>query len=225
MIKLVIFDLDDTLYPEIEFVKSGFKTVAKVISQDFGFETSKIYSLLEEAFEVDRKYVFNRVLANLKIYNEDYLSRLISIYRTHKPEIHLYKDAEDILPYLKTEFKLGLITDGLTITQMNKLKALKIENYFKNIIYTGEKGDNYKKPSVLPFIEMLNKFCIQPKEAVYIGDNVEKDFKGSKELGMISIRIFRNDGIYKNSIAYDKNYEPDYIINSLFEIKHLLQKL
>jgi putative hydrolase of the HAD superfamily len=222
--RAIIFDLDDTLYPEIEFVMSGFRTVAKVISQDFGFEADKIYSMLAEAFEVDRKYVFNRVLENLKINNEDYLSRLICIYRTHKPEIHLYKDAEEMLPYLKTKFKLGLITDGIPITQKLKIKALGIENYFEKIIYTGEKDVNYSKPSIAPFKDMLGGLNIQPDRALYIGDNKEKDFKGPKDIGIKSIMILRN-GIYKDAIAPGLDFEPDLIIGSLYEISGIIGKL
>jgi len=225
MIKLVIFDLDDTLYPEIEFVMSGFRTVAKVISQDFGFDTDKIYILLIKAFEENRKFVLNRVLEYLKIYNEDYLNRLVSIYRTHKPEIYLYKDAEEMLPYLKEYFLLGLITDGFPTTQKLKVQALNIERYFNSIIYTGEKGENYSKPSISPFIDMLNKFHIQPNEAIYIGDNIEKDFKGPKDLGMISIRILRENGIYRDSIAPRKDFEPDYTVSSFFDLGNLLGKL
>jgi len=225
MIKLVIFDLDDTLYPEIEFVMSGFRTVAKVISQDFGFDTDKIYGLLIEAFEENRKFVFSRVLEYLEIYNEDYLNKLISIYRIHKPEIHLYKDAEEMLPYLKEHFLLGLITDGFPTTQKLKVQALNIERYFNSIIYTGEKGENYSKPSISPFIDMLNKFHIQPNEAIYIGDNIEKDFKGPKDLGMISIRILRENGIYRDSIAPRKDFEPDYTVSSFFDLGNLLGKL
>jgi len=225
MIKLVIFDLDDTLYPEIEFVMSSFRTVAKVISQDFGFDTDKIYILLIKAFEENRKFVLNRVLEYLKIYNEDYLNRLVSIYRTHKPEIYLYKDAEEMLPYLKEYFLLGLITDGFPTTQKLKVQALNIERYFNSIIYTGEKGENYSKPSISPFIDMLNKFHIQPNEAIYIGDNIEKDFKGPKDLGMISIRILRENGVYRDSIAPRKDFEPDYTVSSLFDLGNLLGKL
>ncbi|ACK41877.1 MULTISPECIES: HAD family hydrolase [Dictyoglomus] len=224
MIRLIIFDLDDTLYPEIEFVMSGFKAVAKAISQDFDFDTNKIYALLIEAFKEDKKFVFNRVLKYLKIYNEDYLNKLIFLYRTHNPEIHLYKDAEEMLPYLKEHFLLGLITDGFPTTQRLKVEALNIERYFDGIIYTGEKGENYSKPSIFPFIDMLNEFHIQSDEAIYIGDNIEKDFKGPKALGMVSIRVIRN-GIYKNSISPGKDFDPDYVINSLFELDNLLNKL
>uniref|UniRef100_A0A7V6CE31 HAD family hydrolase n=1 Tax=Thermodesulfobacterium geofontis TaxID=1295609 RepID=A0A7V6CE31_9BACT len=224
MIKLVIFDLDDTLYPEIEFVKSGFRTVSLIISQDFGFDSNYVYNLLIEAFNENKKFVFNRVLNHFGIYNEDYLSYLVSVYRNHNPEIRLYKDAEEILPHLKKHFLLGLITDGNPYTQKIKVKALNIENYFDYIIYTGEKGDKYRKPSIYSFLDLINKFYIKPNESVYIGDNLEKDFKGPKDIGMFTIRIVRNNGIYRDSIAPSQDFEPDLVINSLFELIDLLKE-
>lgn len=72
---------------------------------------------------------------------------------------------------------------------------------------------------------MLDEFGIMPAQAVYIGDNVEKDFKGPKDLGMLSIRIARNDGIYKDIITISEDFEPDYSINSLLDVANLLAKL
>lgn len=222
MKRLIIFDLDDTLYPEIEFVKSGFREVANVISQDFGLKADEIYNLLIDTFNRNRKFVFNRVLELLKINDEVYLNKLISIYRNHKPKINLYPDAKEMLPILKKNFLLGLITDGFPLTQKLKVIALNIENYFDKIIYTGERGEDYSKPSTLPFKDMLDEFRLEPKEAIYVGDNIEKDFKGPKELRMFSVRIVRKEGIYKDVVSPGIDYEPDYTINSLFELVDLL---
>jgi putative hydrolase of the HAD superfamily len=223
MIKLVIFDLDDTLFPEMEFVKSGFRAVSEVVSQDFGFDSKYVYNLLTEIFEENKKFVFDRLLERLGIYSDDYVNKLLLTYRTHNPKINLHEDAKKILPFLKERFLLGLITDGFHITQRLKVKSLDIEKYFDSIIYTGEKGKEYNKPSIYPFLEMLNKFNVQANEAVYVGDNVEKDFKGPKDLGMLSVRILR-DGVYKNAIPHSKDFEPDLVIRSLLELNDILKK-
>lgn len=218
-IRLIIFDLDDTLYPEIEFVKSGFRKVAEFIERDLGINRDFIFQTLLEKFNENRKFVFNRLLQEIKI-SDDYLFKLIDIYRTHKPKISLYDDTKKVLPLLKNRFHLGLITDGYPITQKLKVEALGIEKYFEKIIYTWEKGMRYSKPSVEPFLDILEYFSCAPREAVYIGDNVEKDFKGPKEIGIFTIKILR-DGIYKNSIPPDDSYEPDFIIGSLLDIEDL----
>jgi len=225
MIKLVIFDLDDTLYPELDFVRSGFKVVSMIISRDFGFDSNHIYRLLLDLFNEDKKFVFNRLLSELNIYDSEYLDKLIFIYRNHYPNISLYEDAKEILNQFKENYLLGLITDGSPNTQRLKVKALNIESYFNCIIYTGEKGENYKKPSVYPFLDMINCLRVKSRETVYVGDNLEKDFKGPKDIGILTIRVLRDDGIYKNSIAHKNDFEPDYVINSLLELKEILKIL
>ena len=34
-VRLIAFDLDDTLYPELSFVQSGFRAVARVVEERF----------------------------------------------------------------------------------------------------------------------------------------------------------------------------------------------
>lgn len=218
MIKLIIFDLDDTLYPEIEFVKSGFRIVSERIEKDFSIDKDYIFHKLWEEFIRDRKFVFNRVLRNIGLYNEEYLNELITLYRTHRPLISLYDDAKTILPILRDKFYLGIITDGYPTTQRLKVESLGIEKYFKKIIYTWEEGEYYSKPSSKAFVDMLNYFSCTSKQAVYIGDNIEKDFKGPKEIGMLTVKILRDDGIYRDLSPPDENYLPDFIINSLFDL-------
>lgn len=219
-IKLIIFDLDDTLYPEMEFVKSGFRKVAEIIEKDSDLPIDHIFEMLMKEFSRDRKFVFDRVLKEIGIYNKSYILKLVEIYRTHRPDIKLYDDAKEILEALKDKFYLGIITDGFPITQKLKIEALGIEKYFNKIIYTWERGKDYSKPSSGPFIDMLEFFSFDAKDAVYIGDNVEKDFKGPKEIGIFTIRIIR-EGIYKDSSPLNESYEPNLTISSLLDLLSL----
>ena len=136
MIKGVIFDLDDTLISEKEYIKSGFKVVCNVISEKYNLNFDKVYQKIFELFDEDSDYVFNRLLDCFNIeYDKDYILELLKIYRGHSPDISLYSDAEEILNYLVGEnYKLGIITDGYKITQNRKLESLDIDNYFDCII-------------------------------------------------------------------------------------------
>ncbi len=219
-IKLVIFDLDDTLYPEIDFVKSGFRRVAEKIDKDLGLSREYTFKMLMKEFNQDKKFVFDRVLKEIGMYNKSYVQKLVEIYRTHKPDINLYDDAKEILKILKDKFYLGIITDGFPTTQRLKVEALGVRKYFNRIIYTWEKGEDYSKPSSRPFLDMLEFFSLSAKDAIYIGDNMEKDFKGPREIGMFTIRVMR-DGIYKDALPLDESYKPDITIISLFDLLDL----
>ncbi len=67
-IKAILFDLDDTLYEEKEFVKSGFKEVAKFISNKFKINEKIFYKILSNVFsEGIRGNIFNIALERLNI--------------------------------------------------------------------------------------------------------------------------------------------------------------
>lgn len=223
MIKAVIFDLDDTLISEKEYIRSGFRQVAINISKEYNLERDNVYELLLEIFEKDSKNVFNRLLDKLNIsYEIDDIKKLVDIYRGHKPEIKLYDDAKYILDTLyKKGIKLGIITDGYKITQRNKLEALNIDNYFECIIVTDELGREFWKPHSRPYEIMRDKLNLDYDEMVYVGDNVSKDFVTANKLGMNTIFINRIGGVY-SGIEMDDEYLANLEVFNLKELKNLI---
>uniref|UniRef100_A0A7V4TFB5 HAD family hydrolase n=1 Tax=Candidatus Caldatribacterium saccharofermentans TaxID=1454753 RepID=A0A7V4TFB5_9BACT len=224
-IRLVLFDLDDTLYPESDFVFSGFRRVAQAVEEKFGIERSLVFGLLTREFFIDRRLVIDRVLRVLGLYCEGLVRELVELYRTHNPQISLYEDARIVIPILKEhQMMLGIVTDGHPVTQRLKVQALQIEEYFDKIVYTWELGLNCSKPSIVPFVKILTESSVSPKEAIFVGDNLEKDFKGPKDIGMKSVQVLR-EGIYKNAVAPDQSYEPDFRIFSLTELFDIIRRL
>lgn len=224
-VKAIIFDLDDTLYPEEEFVMSGFRTVAKHLAKKYGLNSSKIFNTLKSDFDQGaRGKNFDLLLEKLNLPKRE-LKQLITIYRNHKPKVKLFSDAKKILKYLKEnrEVKIGLISDGPVKTQKNKLKMLKIEKIFNKIVLNDSLGKKYRKPHQRSFKLILKKLKVKPKETIYVGDNPEKDFIGAKKMGIFTIRIKRGEGIYENIKETDKN-KADLNIFKFLELKNLCQK-
>ena len=218
MIRAVIFDLDDTLFPERSFVLSGFKAAAKYLEQKHKIPAQKSYSILEEAFDRGlRKKNFNDLLSRLNL-NEP-VENLIRIYRTHTPTIKLYPDAEKTIHALKGKIPLGIITDGTPETQTNKIKALGIEKTFERIIIN-DIGKGTTKTQGTSFAMMLNTFKLPANEVAYVGDNPEKDIATPRGLGMTSILIRRKDGVYSHNPITAK---PTYLINTLTDIIPMTQ--
>lgn len=221
MIKLLAFDLDDTLYNEKDFVFGAFKEVSEYLSNKYNLNLEDIYSDMINILEIHgRGKIFNIVCDNYNI-NED-IKALVQVYRNAKPKLKLYEDSVEILNKLKYNYKLGLITDGLAYVQWNKIKLLEVENYFDNIIVTDDLGREYWKPHTMPFINMAEKFKLLPNECVYIGDNPNKDFYGAKKLGYKTIRLIREAGDHIH-VRLDSEYEADYEISSLNEIIPIIE--
>ncbi|MCY6959582.1 HAD family hydrolase [Clostridium brassicae] len=223
MIKVVVFDLDDTLYNEKDFVFGAFKEVAIYLSKKYGISANILYEdMLSILHKEGRGKIFNIICDNYNI-NED-IKALVQVYRNSKPKLNLYEDSIEILNKLRCKYKLGLITDGLAYVQWNKIKILDLEKHFDNIIVTDELGREYWKPHIMPFQNMADKFKVSPKECIYIGDNPSKDFFGAKKIGYKTIRIIRQEGDHIKA-RLDKNYEADYDISSLDELIPIIQDI
>lgn len=225
MIKAVVFDLDDTLISERQYIESGFRVVAKYISESSNIDVQVIYETMMSLFEKSSKQVFNRLLDYFKLsYTDENIRELINIYRNHKPEISLYEDAKDILEYLyNKDIKLGIITDGYKNAQRNKLESLNIYKYFDYIVVTDELGREYWKPHKKSYNLVKDYLNLKYEEMMYVGDNEAKDFITANELGISTIMIDRGVGVYSNTQEEEK-YKAKIQISNLNELKQILEK-
>jgi putative hydrolase of the HAD superfamily len=222
MKKAFIFDLDDTLYREKDFVYEGFREVCKHLSKKYNLKEEKLFKTTIEVLETQgRGKIFNILCEKYNI-KED-IKKLVNIYRNVKPKIELYEDAKYILDKFKNKFKLGIITDGKSSVQWNKIKALNLNKMVDKIIVSDDYGKEYWKPNQHVFLEMARYFNIDPKQCVYIGDNPNKDFIGAKKIGFKTIRIIREEGEHMKTFL-DKEYEAHYNIKKLVELEEIFKE-
>lgn len=188
-IKGVIFDLDDTLYPEKDYVRSGYKAVSDQLGG--GYEKR-----LWELFEAGRPAI-DELLKELG--QESEKLEILKVYRYHKPEIHLYPGTAEMIRTLKENgVKVGIITDGRPEGQHNKLEALGLD--VDDVIITDELGGiQFRKPCDIAFRIMATRWRMNPADIVYVGDNPAKDFQAAQQLGMKSVRFENPDGIHDTS--------------------------
>lgn len=223
MIKAIVFDLDDTLISEREYVKSGFKAVSKKICEDNHQEQECVLDKMLELFEESSKEVFNRVLAYFKIeYSKEYIIELINLYRNHIPKINFFDDViPTIIKLKKSGYKTGIITDGYKETQLNKIEVLKCRELFNEIIVTDELGREFWKPHEKPYLMMANKLNLSLEDIAYVGDNISKDFITANKLGITTIKIERCNSIYEDT-KLSKEYYAKFKIISLYNLIDLL---
>ncbi len=222
MIKTIVFDLDDTLFPEHQYVISGFREVSGWLEEKYSIKD--FFKVAYKIFEGGiRGTIFNIALERLGISPDDHLiSELVQIYREHKPELRLHKDADWAIQFYRSIKKLGIITDGPLVTQQNKVAALEIEEYFNAIIYTDAFGRDFWKPSILPYQRIMNILDCEGDECAYIGDNPSKDFIAAKKLKWLTVNICREDGEYTH-VESQEGYSADFIIDSLYNIKDIIR--
>lgn len=185
----VVFDLDDTLYSEKEYVRSGFAAVA-----DY-FNDHSMVDELWSAFEAGKKAI-DAIMYEKGL--EDRKEEALRIYRSHVPDIHLYPGVGEMLLRVSRTKKVGIITDGRPDGQRAKIEVMKLEACTNEIIITDELGGlEFRKPNEKAFLLMQKKFKVPFNKMAYIGDNVGKDFIAPEKLGMHSIHFDNPDGLYQ----------------------------
>ena len=143
----LVFDLDDTLYPERQFAISGFAAAARWAQANLGIDglADQLLQLLDQGHLGN---VFTIALARrLPVHRPEDLAGLIDAYRTHDPILELFADASWALSHFAAQGKLGLITDGTHRVQARKVAALGIGGHFAAIVYTDALGGRrFAKP-------------------------------------------------------------------------------
>ena len=221
-IRAVIFDLDDTLYPEQSFVFSGYQAVAEAFRTQFGDQDRTVAELTRIFHSQDRRLAFNALFERRgQPADREAVQAMIDLYRSHTPTISLYDDAEAALTRLGTKFKLGIITDGVAVMQEAKVEALGLRTRVDVVVLTDELGPGLAKPHPRAFELMAERLAIDPSACVYIGDNAAKDFGAPNALGWRTIRIVRARGVYRDTPASEGGV-PRNIVHSLDEIDAIL---
>lgn len=193
---LIVFDLDDTLYPEIDYVVSGFKAVGQFVQQRFG--VTEFPKLAKRIFDDGiRTRVFDRALLEIGLEPDPWLiSDLVDVYRSHTPDLVLSREVAQVLGELGNSTRLALLTDGFAHSQRLKISSLELDQFFGAIVVTGEHPASWRKPGLMGFDHLQKFFQAPPNRAMYVGDNPVKDFEGPQSLGWSVARIRLTEGIY-----------------------------
>ncbi len=191
--KAILFDLDDTLYPEIEFVRSGFRTVARYLSSRGTRDEEWLVNRMFEVIEAEgRGRIFDRILHDEGKYSPELVHLLVYLYRSHEPSIEPFEEVSRVFKLLRERgLRLGIVTDGMATVQRRKIQALGLGPMVDTVVCTDELGDAYWKPSTVPFLVALQLLEVEPEEATYVGDDPQKDFVAPKELQMLTVQVRR----------------------------------
>lgn len=222
--RVVCFDLDDTLYEEIDYLKSAFNEISEYAvahcdscSDSVKILAIKVYNRMLEAYR-DGYSAFAELNGFLGI--ELPLSDYLYIYRNHNPKITLSKDVANTLDALKWDnVRLGLITDGRSVQQRNKIDALGLHRWIGNedIVISEEFGN--EKPSLANYEYFMKRYP-ECDDFTYVGDNPRKDFIAPNALGWMTICLQDNgQNIHKQEFEFlPIEARPKRVINRLVEL-------
>lgn len=223
--RIAVFDLDDTLYHEHDYVVSAFSYIARDLSHRYALDYDAMVGTMMSAgnpFDNLLRYISHTATP----ITED-VAWLVDTYRNHPPTLELSADAKRTIEMLQAHnVELAIITAGRVTSQNNKIKALGLNRIVKpeNIIVSeAVEGD---KLSGKPF-ELLVAQAGPDNEYTYIGDNPAKDFVWPNRHNWTTIALADTSGINIHRQEWDKFpaiNRPRHIVDNLLDIVPLIVK-
>ena len=219
---VLVFDLDDTLYEELTFVKSGFRAVAGYLGETGRIPAAEALEFMLERLKQGREGIFDDLLREYGIFSKRLVRKCLSVYRGHQPAITLAPDARRCLARF-AHYPKYIVTDGNKLVQANKIKALGLDDKVVFAYITHHYGLKHAKPSPYCFLKICEREGAPPGKVVYFGDNPHKDFIGIKPLGFKTVRVLK--GPYRG-VEKEEEYEAGRRVRTLDEVdEEFLQSL
>ena len=223
--RVVCFDLDDTLYKEIDYLKSAYREIAGYAAEHCHGCSAPVSVLAHKAYEVmlaayregDNAFEALNKFLGLNLPASDYLY----IYRNHKPKIALSEDVVRMLDTLKVKgVRIGLITDGRSVQQRNKIEALGLSRWMddEDMVISEEFGS--EKPALANYTYFMERYP-ECHDFTYVGDNLKKDFIAPNALGWLTVCL-KDDGrnIHRQDfLSFAEEAVPKWLIGNLMEIR------
>jgi putative hydrolase of the HAD superfamily len=225
-LRAVVFDLDDTLYPERAYVLSGFRAVSIWAERTMHVPAERCRAQLRRLFDGGiRGGTFDAWLEHHGFAVSDLVPEMVRVYREHQPEIAPFPGGRLLLERLAGRHRLGLVSDGFASVQQRKLTALKLTEHFDAVVLTEELGPGLSKPSAIPFHAVLKRLGVSAEDAVYVADNPTKDFIGARIVGMATVRMRSRAGLYRELEPPSPEHAAEIEIDDLRSLTMALYRL
>lgn len=231
-ISAIFFDLDNTL---IETRKADSRTCRKLaeeLTQEYGIPEDVSTKITATYLKLFRKCPDNstctldawRMILWNKALGEkfSYLAKKIYERWLYLRYHYLALDVDIIvlLQRLRKKYLLGLITNGPSNAQWEKVRKLSLEEYFDIILVSGDLP--WEKPEARIFEEACQYLNVTPSCCIMVGDKLETDILGGIEAGLgATVWLFCGSVTDKPRLSV-KDPQPDFIVRYLMDLSNIL---
>jgi putative hydrolase of the HAD superfamily len=226
-IRALLFDLDDTLLESHNAHHAAIQVACRRAAElhadwtekQFAEKFFQVYGTLEERIENGELRFDTHLLFRTALWQETLNAcglapelgvELAQLYLDERRRRYaLYEEVEPLLERLAGRYPLVLVTNGIGSMQREKIEALRLDRWFPHLLISGEVGSWKPDPKI--FQRALELAGCEPREALMVGDNLERDVKGAAALGIRTLWLRRYphlvplDGIRPDHEAADLN--------------------
>lgn len=226
MIKLICFDIDDTLMDFHKGEKIAFYETMKLFQIDVSEKAYQIYGKINEklwkmfekgeiekdALRVLRFVEFKEVMQfhfdEHKV-NEIYTEKLAQ-------QCYLFEDSLEVVKTCKKYAKLAAATNGVSRIQRARLNKSTLDTYFDYLFISEEMG--CAKPAYDYFKQIFTQAHVKPYEVMFVGDSLSADMAGASLSGCVSVWM------NPKHLVNDLRISCDYEIECLKEVIDILKE-
>ncbi|MGC9454506.1 MAG: HAD family hydrolase [Phycisphaerae bacterium] len=223
-VRAIVFDLDDTLFAERDYIRSGYHAVAEHLRDTSGRDEPFEQWLWKRflAGQSDRAFDALNEQFDLGL-SEEGIRELVGVYRSHRPDITAYEGAAEMLARFRPAYHLGLLSDGYMPAQRLKLSAIGLERFFDAVVFTEELGREAWKPSEAGFELISKQLDVPHKHCAYVADNPAKDFVAPNRLGWRTVQFLRPGQIHVHKPAPERG-RPQHVVYLFGDIHKVLAR-
>ncbi|MFH0885180.1 MAG: TIGR02253 family HAD-type hydrolase [Candidatus Micrarchaeota archaeon] len=221
MVKYLLFDIDDTLFPSTEFSSLARRNALNAIigmgfESDFGALESKLKAIIAKKGSNYPNH-FDDLCRNLGVREPGrFVAAAVAAYHDTKTSIAPYpKVPLTLLNLRENGYRLYAATQGNSIKQWDKLIRLRIALYFEGVFVSEELGED-KGPGF--YRKILKVLDAKPQDCIMVGDREDGDIAPAKEVGLMTIRI-------KSGKHADVPTEADFTVTDISQIPAIIQGL
>ncbi len=198
-IKAVIFDVDETLVDRKAALISLFNYFIDKYAKEYPYRGSR-EELIDYMIEIDENGYSGLEKFFRKLNKRWKLPHTLEEFIRERNEIFgglciPFPEMFEVLEYVKGKYKLGIITNGYSSVQREKIRKVNIEGYFDDIIVSGEQP--FAKPDSRIFALSCENLDVKPEEAVFVGDYYPNDIAGALSAKIMPIWISNNPDEHK----------------------------
>jgi putative hydrolase of the HAD superfamily len=232
VLRLITFDVDDTLYSSTDFARLARENALKAmlaagLKSDLPALQTELDEIVQE-FTSNDEHHFDRLLCRIPESQLDGINPAVLIaagvtayHDTVHDSLRAYEDALECIKKLHgLGYKLGVISQGYTVKQAVKLVRLRILPFLekKAIFLSDQIGTSKSNPKF--YSRSAERFGVPSKECMHIGDRPDRDIDPANEAGWVTV-LNRRTGRYH---ARPGVTPPAYTIHNFYDLLEIVER-